>query len=150
MKRLNNILIIDDDPVFAKLMRKSIQRNTSKSVQIYSKPFEILKKNNETPPQLIYLDYKMKDLNGLSTAKVLRKKWRKTTIILISESANIVKINLSRYGINYQIQKDLGPYEVAQKGLNYLKKRQLKRLFKILMFSIFAVIAVIIIYQLLN
>ena len=52
-------------------------------------------------PDIVFIDYHLSDLNGLSAAKILKQRWRKTKIILISSDFSLQKIgNHKKYGIN--------------------------------------------------
>jgi DNA-binding response OmpR family regulator len=122
-------MIIDDDPVFSKLLSKALSINSHDAINVCSRSVDIFNFPFQTP-YLVFIDYNMNDLNGLSTAKIVRKKWKNTTIILISESSKIRTINISKYGIDAKIQKKIGFEELAKTGLKLDFNIKLKRKFK--------------------
>ena len=59
------------------------------------------KRQNKIKPDIIFIDYHLSDLNGLSAAKILKQTWKKTKIVLISNEFSLNKIrNPKKYGID--------------------------------------------------
>ena len=129
MKKHGTIMIIDDDPVFSKLLSKALSNYSKDIITICSSSIDIFN-DPILSPYLVFIDYNMNDLNGLSTAKVVRKKWKNATIILISESSKIRSINVSKYGINGKILKKIGFEELAIKGLKMNRSFRTKKIVK--------------------
>jgi DNA-binding NarL/FixJ family response regulator len=129
MKKHGTIMIIDDDPVFSKLLSKALSNYSKDIITICSSSIDIFH-DPILSPYLVFIDYNMNDLNGLSTAKLVRRKWKKTTIILISESTKIRTINVSKYGINGKILKKIGFEELAIKGLKMNRSFRTKKIVK--------------------
>ena len=129
MKKHGTIMIIDDDPVFSKLLSKALSNYSKDIITICSSSIDIFH-DPILSPYLVFIDYNMNDLNGLSTAKVVRKKWKNATIILISESSKIRSINVSKYGINGKILKKIGFEELAIKGLKMNRSFRTKKIVK--------------------
>ena len=116
MKKLGTIMIIDDDPVFSKLLSKALSIHSNNTIITCSSMLDIFNDSAQNP-SIVFIDYNMTDLNGLSTAKLVRKKWKNSTIILISESTKIRTINISKYKVDAKILKKIGFEELASIGL---------------------------------
>jgi DNA-binding NarL/FixJ family response regulator len=129
MKKLGSIMIIDDDPVFSKLLSKALSVHSNNAIITCSTSLDIF---NDTAikPSIVFIDYNMNDLNGLSTAKLVRRKWKTATIILISESPKISSITISKYGINGKILKKIGIEELVSIGLKMNRTVRANRIFK--------------------
>ena len=129
MKKRGTIMIIDDDPVFSKLLSKSLSVHSNDDIITCSTSLDIFN-DPALNPSIFFIDYNMNDLNGLSTAKLVRRKWKKSTIILISESSKIRTINVSKYGIDAKILKKIGFEELAIKGLKMNRAIRTNRIVK--------------------
>lgn len=129
MKKQRSIMIIDDDPVFSKLLSKALSVHSNDAIITCSSSIDIFK-DPTIKPSVFFIDYNMNDLNGLSTAKLVRRKWKKSTIILISESTKIRSINISKYGIDAKILKQIGFEEMAMKGLKMNRSIRTNRIVK--------------------
>lgn len=100
--RLTNpkIYVIDDDPLYLQLLVKSLNNNDYKRVVGFNSATEGLNKIDS--PDIIFIDYHLGDLNGLSTSKILKQTWKQTKIILISNEFSLNKINNpKKYGIDF-------------------------------------------------
>ena len=129
MKKLGSIMIIDDDPVFSKLLSKALSVHSNNAIITCSTSLDIFN-DPALKPSIVFIDYNMNDLNGLSTAKLVRRKWKTATIILISESPKINSITLSKYGINGKIPKKIGIEQLASIGLKMNRTVRANRIFK--------------------
>jgi DNA-binding NarL/FixJ family response regulator len=138
MKKSGSIMIIDDDPVFSKLLSKSLSAHSNNAIITCSSSLDIFN-DSALNPSIVFIDYNMNDLNGLSTAKIVRRKWKKTTIILISESTKISSINVSKYGINGKIPKKIGVEQLASNGLRMNRVIRTNRVVKSLIIYILSI-----------
>jgi len=138
MTKPGTIIIIDDDPVYSKLLSKALSVHSNEAIIAYSSSLEIFK-DTSIKPSIFFIDYNMNDLNGLSTAKVVRRKWKNATIILISESPKISNIAISKYGINGKILKKIGVEELASIGLKMNRTIKTNRIIKAFIISILSV-----------
>ena len=129
MKKLGSIMIIDDDPVFSKLLSKALSVHSNNAIITCSTSLDIFN-DSTVNPSIVFIDYNMNDLNGLSTAKLVRRKWKTATIILISESTKISSIPISKYGINGKIPKKIGIEQLASIGLKMNRTVRANRIFK--------------------
>jgi DNA-binding NarL/FixJ family response regulator len=138
MKKSGSIMIIDDDPVFTKLLSKALSVHSNNAIITCSSSLDIFN-DSALNPSIVFIDYNMNDLNGLSTAKIVRRKWKKATIILISESTKISSINVSKYGINGKIPKKIGVEQLASNGLRMNRVIRTNRVVKSLIIYILSI-----------
>ncbi len=131
-------MIIDDDPVFTKLLSKALSVHSNNAIITCSSSLDIFN-DSALNPSIVFIDYNMNDLNGLSTAKIVRRKWKKATIILISESTKISSINVSKYGINGKIPKKIGVEQLASNGLRMNRVIRTNRVVKSLIIYILSI-----------
>ena len=122
-------MIIDDDPVFSKLLSKALSVHSNNAIITCSTSLDIFN-DSTVNPSIVFIDYNMSDLNGLSTAKLVRRKWKTATIILISESPKISSIAISKYGINGKIPKKIGVEQLASIGLKMNRTIKTNRIIK--------------------
>ena len=86
------IAICDDEPLFCEQLKKEIyvyanQYNLDIVVEIYNDGNQLLSINNF---DILFLDYKMPNIDGLQTAKKLRKINNQCTIIFLTNFPEIV------------------------------------------------------------
>ncbi len=129
MKKHGTIMIIDDDPFFSKLLCKALSIHSNDAIITCSSSLAIFN-DSARNPSIVFIDYNMNDLNGLSTAKLVRRKWKNATIILISESSKIRSINISKYGIDAQISKKIGFEELVSISLKMNRAIRTNRVVK--------------------
>lgn len=85
-----NILLCDDDSSFLNLETKLIGKymNANRyhyAIEAFSSGIDLLKKGEELEKyDIIFLDVDMKQLNGLDTAKQIRKISKQVTIVLVT------------------------------------------------------------------
>jgi DNA-binding NarL/FixJ family response regulator len=100
MRLINpKIYVIDDDQLYMQMLTKSLTNNSYSRVIGFNSVTESFSKIDA--PDIIFLDYHLRDLNGLSSAKILKQTWKKTKIVLISNEFSLNKIrNPKKYGID--------------------------------------------------
>lgn len=90
------ILVIDDDPIFQKVIARAAQiafHNTAPWISVASSGKEALARAAATPPDLVLLDYNMPELNGLDTLSHLRelKEGTQARVIVVSGSVRTLE-----------------------------------------------------------
>jgi len=79
------ILMVDDNPTVRHYLRAILEQQYS--WQICSEATngrEALQKAQDSAPDVILLDFRMPDLNGLDVAREIRRLWPRIPILLIS------------------------------------------------------------------
>jgi signal transduction histidine kinase len=83
-----NIAVVDDEALLLRLITKTISEKTVHSVNAYSSCIDFLKDFKEGNNfDLIYLDIRMPDINGIECLKKLRKINNKTPVIALTAFA---------------------------------------------------------------
>lgn len=100
-----NIMLIDDDSLYLELFKQELKNAQYSNVQAFDNPTEVFKSQTKVP-DLVFVDFHMNEISGARVSKMVRKKWKKARIILISHSNSINhRIKKSRYGIDKTIVK---------------------------------------------
>jgi len=116
------IYVIDDDQLYMRMLTRSLIHNSYKKVIAFNSVTESFHEIDS--PDIIFIDYHLSDLNGLSTAKILKQKWKKTKIVLISSEFSLKKIaNHKKYGIDLLCAKssDFNQFSGQIKQLQFKK-----------------------------
>jgi signal transduction histidine kinase/DNA-binding response OmpR family regulator len=79
------IMIVDDDPLVAQLIKGFIRNHAS--VSSFSSPLKALKHLEDNQFDIIITDFRMPDLNGLEFIKKIRTR-SQTPVLLLSAAAN--------------------------------------------------------------
>ena len=123
MRLINpKIYVIDDDQLYMQMLTKSLTNNSYNRVIGFKSVTEGFKKIDS--PDIIFIDYHLADLNGLSAAKILKQSWKKAKIVLISNEFSLNKIrNPKKYGIDLLSPKssDFNQYALQIKQLQFKK-----------------------------
>ncbi|MEY3237129.1 MAG: hypothetical protein RI883_1230 [Bacteroidota bacterium] len=123
MRLLNpKIYVIDDDQLYMQMLTRSLIHNSYKKVTAFNSVTESFHEIDS--PDIIFIDYHLSDLNGLSAAKILKQKWKKSKIVLISSEFSLKKItNPKKYGIDQLCPKssDFNQFIGQIKQLQYKK-----------------------------
>lgn len=104
--RKSKVFIVDDDPVFTKIIEHNFLAQNVKDVLALSSGEECLKQLN-TKPKLILLDFTLGRLNGLDVLKEIRKKSPRTEVIIVTAlNDDAVKQKCLQAGASDYINKD--------------------------------------------
>ncbi len=79
----SKIFLVDDDPVFIKILHHSFEAKKVKGVVDFSSGEECLANLNKRPA-LVLLDFSMKGLNGLDVLRQIKKQTPKTNVIILT------------------------------------------------------------------
>lgn len=124
MRLMNpKIYVIDDDQLYMKMLTKSLTNNSYKEVISFNSVTESFHEIDS--PDIIFIEYNLSDLNGLSAAKILKQRWKKTKIVLISSEFSLKKIsNYKKYGIDLLCPKSAD----FNQFMNQIKQLQFKEI----------------------
>lgn len=79
------ILIVDDNPTVRRYLRAVLEQQESWRVSGEARSgTEALQRVSEAPPDLIVMDYRMPDLNGLDVAKRIANTFPKIPILMVT------------------------------------------------------------------
>ena len=91
-----SVLIVDDSPDVRRIVRTFLERGATFTVcgEASDGP-EAIKKTEALKPDLVLLDLLMPGMNGIETAKVLRRLLPKTQIVIFSSYIDDLGISLA-------------------------------------------------------
>ncbi|MDQ3099374.1 MAG: response regulator [bacterium] len=106
---IQEIMVVEDEAILLQAITTKLQKNNIKTVSCVGgkQALEYLE-NLDHLPDAIWLDYYLKDMDGLGFAQELKKneQWAKIPIIVVSNSASPDKVkNMLALGINKYILK---------------------------------------------
>lgn len=108
-----NIAICDDEEMFIEIVEtriKEYMRNQGMEYAIdkYSSGEELLEQNSESfPYQLIFLDIKMGDINGLQVAEKLNQRLEQATIVFITSYIDFALAGYKVGAVRYILKNDI-------------------------------------------
>jgi len=128
MKKSNEILIIDDDPVFGMTFKKHLEEKGYSNVIHMGTVVESIY-TLDLHPDILYVDYNLEDISGIDAVKIYRKKWPSALILLVSGSESIKKFSqFGKYRIDGLIVKSVGFDGMVDYTERKYKSRFLKKL----------------------
>ena len=139
MSLLNpKIYVIDDDQLYMQMLTRSLINNSYKKVIAFNSVIESF--NQIDSPDIIFIDYHLSDLNGLSASKILKQRWKNTKIVLISNEFSLKKIsNPKKYGIDLLCAKSAD----FSQFMNQIKQLQFRKISSIILkYSFISIILV--------
>jgi DNA-binding response OmpR family regulator len=114
------IFIIEDDAFYAALLKKFLEKNNFSDIVLFESPIDCFKEVGSNP-DVIFMDYHLGDVDGIKTARILKRNWPKTYIILMSTSVKKTSV-YGRYPnlINSYILKN-PDFNGISKKMHFLK-----------------------------
>ncbi len=132
------IFIIEDDPVYSKVINLTLSKNGFTSVHTFSSG-ENAVESLSLKPDFIILDFSLEGLNGLDTLKVIKQKKANAQIVVLT---GVTNENLARKclenGASHYLEKNDSSMKLI---LDLLLKIKSKKRNKILMVALVLVIA---------
>ncbi|TNF48806.1 MAG: response regulator [Bacteroidetes bacterium] len=145
MKKSNEILIIDDDPVFGMTFKKYLENKGFGKVMHMGSVVESIY-TLDLRPDILFVDYNLDDITGIDAIKIYRKKWPNALILLISGSESIRKFNdFNKHKIEGLIVKSEG----FERMVRYAESKYTLRIVKkLLLYGFLPVSVVLLLYWL--
>jgi DNA-binding response OmpR family regulator len=123
------ILIIDDEPDMGIMLRQVLEGALFK-VHLITNPHVGLESALHDPPDLLLLDIRMPELDGLEVLKRLREseKTKKTPVILITGNPNDVDVMVTALALNPTdlITKTISPKELVARVQLAFRRHELE------------------------
>ena len=117
--QIQQILVVDNDPVFLKLMTSFLQ-GLDYEVRTALDGITALSVLKDFAPQVIFADWIMQNIGGEKFCRILRNTpdYDDTYIVVISATAIETKIDVKKFGINACVAK--GPFKETSESLKKL------------------------------
>ena len=119
----SRILVVDDEPVNAKLVRKYLQSYGYRDVTIQCEPLEVIPTMLERPCDLVLLDVVMPGMSGREVLTQMRQtpELRETSVIVLTmEIDRKTRLDMLSRGATDFLAKPVDPVETATRIRNAL------------------------------
>lgn len=119
----SSILVVDDEPVNAKLVRKYLQSYGYRDVTIQCEPLEVIPTMLERPCDLVLLDVVMPGMSGREVLTQMRQtpELRETSVIVLTmEIDRKTRLDMLSRGATDFLAKPVDPVETATRIRNAL------------------------------
>lgn len=127
----SNMLAVSVDDNEQNLMLIEVFANELKlNIESFLKPLEALKFTEENEIDILFIDYVMPELDGISFIKKFRSHNNSTPIIMITASGNVLKTKIEalKAGATDFLNKPLDLFEFTLRTKNLLNLRKAQRL----------------------
>lgn len=112
------IQIVEDNEWYNKLLVHSASLNPDFEVQSFLTAGEFLQQFESAAPDVVTLDYRLPDMNGIEVLEQIKKKRPQTEVIIISEQQDVATaVELFRHGVYDYLVKEK---DIRNKLLNTL------------------------------
>lgn len=121
MSDKHQVLVIDDDPSFCSLIKSFLEKNNFSVKEAYTAR-EGLREVYEAKYDLILIDYRLPDLDGLELLKNIKRKFFHLPVIIMTNYANIrTAVTAMKLGAFEYVTKPVNPDEILITIGNALK-----------------------------
>lgn len=109
MKKTTTVLVVEDELLLLEAATKKLENSGVTAIPCSSGEAALSQiKNLSSPPDAIWLDYYLKDMNGLAFMEKVKenKAWASVPVIVVSNSASPEKVhNMLALGVDKYILK---------------------------------------------
>jgi len=113
------IFVVDDDPIYHKLLEYNLNSENYNNIEIYKSGEECIT-NIQKMPDLIILDYEMEGMNGLQTLQQIKKFNKDIKVIVFSGQENKeIADNTLKFGASNYVKKN----EFAYNKIKFIIKK---------------------------
>ncbi len=125
---LTRVFIIEDDPIFARVISHSLSGHDNYEIQVFNSGAEFFK-SLHLNPDIVSIDYSLPDMNGLEILKRIKTFNQDIATVILSGQEKVdVVVNAYKEGANhYLIKNTNAPIEFAQIVKNLSKSVGLRR-----------------------
>lgn len=125
---LTRVFIIEDDPIFAKLIAHSLGREDRFDVTVFNSGSDFMKSLHMNP-DIVSIDYSLPDMNGLDILKKVKSFNDDISTVIVSGQEKVdVVVDAYKQGASHYIIKNANaPIEFAQVVKNLSKSAGLRK-----------------------
>ena len=121
------ILVVDDEDIVRKSIAKVLACEDY-SIMMAESGFDALDKVEQERPDLVILDIKMEDLDGVEVLKKIKEKYPETVVVMVTGFASVTTaIESMKAGAYDYIQKPIKAQELRKIVANALETLRLKK-----------------------
>jgi DNA-binding response OmpR family regulator len=121
------VVIVDDDPIFSSVLVKCLRKKGMNDIEVFDSAVPLLNRDNWSP-DLIFMDFKMSDLNGARAARSIKRKKSSSVIILMSSSERVERVKRHKFKIDRIAHKEIGVLRIAEAGIRTYSVASFKRM----------------------
>lgn len=112
MQAQTKVLVVDDNEVVRLSLLRSL-KNANRSVRLASGGAEAIRMLEQEPFDIVLLDLRMPEMDGLSFLKILKQRWPECEAIVITGYPTIeTAVEALRLGAFNYLAKPVGPDEI--------------------------------------
>ncbi len=105
--RKTKIIVVEDDPMYAKLLSYHLSQNPDNEVEIFQNGKHFLSNLNSRNPDIVTLDYSLPDMSGMEVLTKVKEFNPDLPVIVISGQEDIgTAVELLKHGARDYIVKD--------------------------------------------
>jgi DNA-binding NtrC family response regulator len=121
-----HVYILDDDPVFAELVKANLGRAGEFRIQLFQDPLECLEAMAEQPPDALLTDLYMPEMDGVEVARRVRRQSPHLPLFVLTAHGEIdTAIEALKAGANEYLLKPVNVTELTTLLRRALKERPL-------------------------
>jgi DNA-binding NtrC family response regulator len=107
------IFIVDDDPFWSALLKEILNQLGYKNITCFESGKSCMA-NLNLKPEIIFLDYQMTGVDGISTLKGIKNYYSTATVVFTTSTSDIkVAVNAMKYGaFDYLLKSNVTKNEV--------------------------------------
>lgn len=109
MDKILKIMVVEDEPLLLEAIGTKLKKEKIDSILCFGGKQAIdYLSNNEDLPDAVWLDYYLKDMDGLSFMGVIKQnpKWQNIPVVVVSNSASTDKVgNMLALGVKKYLLK---------------------------------------------
>ena len=137
-----NILIIDDDKEYTKVVQSYFGNRQFKDVLTYHNVMDCLNTHDKRP-DVIFVNYKMNDIEGVRAARMLKRKWSRARVVVMKSSVKAKKrVNKKKFGIDSIIDVSADMNEFMNE-VNYHKTNKITKIVLQCSFFLLSIVGII-------
>jgi len=127
---MTKILIVDDDPNVALLVKMTLSKQVGFSLEIAENGHEALEKIEKEPPDLVLLDLMMPGIDGIEVCRRIKndKKTKYIPVLMLTAKRDAADMILGmEVGANDYITKPFNPEELVARVRVHLRIKALEK-----------------------
>lgn len=136
------ICVVDDDPLYSEVLCKFLSVENF-SIRKFQSGLEVLDKLDKKP-DIIFMDLHMDAINGLQASKILKKRWPRVNIILISSTENAEIILNENSGDYDSFEPKSGELSGMLLQIRNFQRRKIRRLILAIALAMLVMVSIIV------
>lgn len=124
MSDIKKVLIVDDDASLTNWLSEHLSATTKYKLYIALTGEEALKVLEDKNPDVVLLDMQLPGINGIQVLKIIREKYSKTKVFVITSYDDQVKDPVAKLGVDGFFPKPAQLVEITQRIKEVLEAKE--------------------------